>query len=299
MLRFSGHDTFHCKEQWLLKGFQKIDNQGYKAGFGSDSALVDLGVGKNMVRAISHWMKSFDIINEENILTPFANDVFGANGFDPYLENQGTLWLLQYKLCSKNYASIYGLLFCDYFLEKATLEFSEGQIVSYITRKLQESNERIVTETTLVADLKVLLKTYITPKRGDKMNEKTLEDDFSAPLQSLNLIIPLERRAETNEKIYQINRKDIQRGLSVEIFGFCLLIEFQEGDVINLDRLKGTLGAFFCLTNEGLLDAIQGLTEAYSEFVFKEDGGIRQLQIKVENKIELGKKLLTTHYERK
>ena len=28
LLRFSGHDTFHCKEQWLLKGVQLIENQG-------------------------------------------------------------------------------------------------------------------------------------------------------------------------------------------------------------------------------------------------------------------------------
>ena len=26
-LRFSGHDTFHCKEQWILKGLQLIKNE--------------------------------------------------------------------------------------------------------------------------------------------------------------------------------------------------------------------------------------------------------------------------------
>ena len=26
-LRFSGHDTFNCKEQWILKGLQLIENE--------------------------------------------------------------------------------------------------------------------------------------------------------------------------------------------------------------------------------------------------------------------------------
>ena len=28
--RFSGHDTFHCKEQWILKGLQVLEYQNNK-----------------------------------------------------------------------------------------------------------------------------------------------------------------------------------------------------------------------------------------------------------------------------
>jgi hypothetical protein len=293
MLRFSGHDTFHCKEQWLLKGYQKVDIQGYRSSFSDSSALVDLGVGKNMVRAIAHWMKAFHLIDEENNLTSFSNDVFSENGYDPYLENQGTLWLLQYKLCSTEYASLYKMVFSDYFLDKATLEFSESQVISYVNRKMVELGEKVLTSTTVASDLKVLLKTFITPKR----NEKTLEDDFNAPLQSLKLINVLERVSESKDKIYQINRKDKQRDLSVEVFGCCLLSEFEHTDVLSFDVIKGTAGAYLCLTNDGLIEIIERLSEQYPVFVFKEDAGVRQLQVKVADKVGFRDQLLKAHYE--
>ena len=66
ILRFSGHDTFHCKEQWLLKGLQVFDNQGGVDFFRRNEAIPLLGVGKNMVRSILYWLKSFGILNGEN-----------------------------------------------------------------------------------------------------------------------------------------------------------------------------------------------------------------------------------------
>ena len=68
-LRFSGHDTFHCKEQWILKGIQLIDNQEIKGVFNTNNAIPLLGVGKNMVRSIQHWLRAFGILNKEDTLS--------------------------------------------------------------------------------------------------------------------------------------------------------------------------------------------------------------------------------------
>ena len=74
MLRFSGHDTFHCKEQWLLKGLQLIENQGVKQEkpFEIQYAIPLLGVGKNMVRSIQHWLKAFNLIDDKNDISTFG-----------------------------------------------------------------------------------------------------------------------------------------------------------------------------------------------------------------------------------
>jgi len=130
--RFSGHDTFHCKEQWILKGFQLIDSQSDKNIFKESRAIPLLGVGKNMVRSIHHWLRSFAIIDKENKISEFANLLFLADGLDPYLENDGSLWLLQYYLCKTNHSSIFQLIFSSYFSDKATLDFSEYQIFNYV-----------------------------------------------------------------------------------------------------------------------------------------------------------------------
>ena len=46
---FSGHETFHCRQLWLKKGYDFVKN-GNK--FTDNESVVLLGVGKNMVSAL-------------------------------------------------------------------------------------------------------------------------------------------------------------------------------------------------------------------------------------------------------
>jgi hypothetical protein len=274
-MRFSGHDTFHCKEQWLLKGLQLIENEGNKTeSFKDLSAIPKLGVGKNMVRSILHWLKSFGVINNNNEISEIGNLIFLGNKLDPYLENEGTLWLLQYYLCKTNYASIYKLIFSDFFSDKATLEFSESQILKFLERKILKNNLRAVTKNTLKSDFKVFIKTYALPSK----NEKTAENDFNSPLISLSIISDTKRKNNLNQNVYRINR--VFQDVSVHIFVYCLLVEFKEIKSISFDNIRTTLGSYLCLSNEGLEALIEEVCTTYNQFVYKDDAGIRQLQIK-------------------
>ena len=274
-MRFSGHDTFHCKEQWLLKGLQLIENEGNKTeSFKDLSAIPKLGVGKNMVRSILHWLKSFGVINNNNEISEIGNIIFLVNKLDPYLENEGTLWLLQYYLCKTNYATIYKLIFSDFFSDKATLEFSESQIIKFLEREILKNNLRAVTETTLKSDFKVFIKTYVLPTK----NEKTAENDFNSPLISLSIISDTKRKNNLNQNVYRVNR--IFQDISVHIFVYCLLVEFNEIKSISFDNIRTTLGSYLCLSNEGLEALIEEVCTTYNQFVYKDDAGIRQLQIK-------------------
>lgn len=60
--RFSGHETFTCKQFWLKKGFDFL--QGNERRFSDESAVVELGVGKNMVSSIAYWLKSFGVVRD-------------------------------------------------------------------------------------------------------------------------------------------------------------------------------------------------------------------------------------------
>src|SRR5881398_2871811 len=113
-LQFSGHDSFVCKHFWLKKGYDFILKN--ERAFNSELAVVDLGVGKNMVTAINYWLKAYGIVedNQGNALTEFGHKLFGNNGFDPYLENIGSIWLLHYSLIKTNKASIYNLFFNEF-----------------------------------------------------------------------------------------------------------------------------------------------------------------------------------------
>lgn len=288
--RFSGHDTFHCKEQWILKGAQLIDSQAFESVFKTDNAIPLLGVGKNMVRSIQHWLKAFGILNKEDALSEFANLLFLTEKLDPYLENEGSLWLLQYYLCKTNHSSIFQFIFSRYFSDKATLEFSEYQILNYVNRILIENNQKEIAIKTFNSDFKVFIRTYVSPVK----NEKTVEDDFNAPLLSLNLVSDTSRKNDVNQTVYRLNRS-IQESISSEVFAYCLLDEFDNENNVSFDRIRKTVGSYLCLSNEGLEIQIEKLCIENNQFVYKDDAGVRQLQFK-NNSNEFKNNMLKKHY---
>ena len=289
--RFSGHDTFHCKEQWILKGLQLVEAQGGVKIFKEQKAIPLLGVGKNMVRSIQHWLRAFGVLDNENKVSEFANLLFLVERLDPYLENDGSLWLLQFYLCKTNHSSIFKLIFSNYFSDKATLDFSEFQILSFVNRLLIDNKQKEVADKTLNSDFKVFIRTYVFPIK----NDKTIEDDFSAPLLSLNLVSDTGRKNTVNQTIYRLNR-GVQESISIQIFAYCLLSEFESESSVSYDNIRKTVGSYLCLSSEGLDILIDELCEIYTEFVYKDDAGIRQLQIR-NNTLEFKNNMLKNHYE--
>lgn len=274
-MRFSGHDTFHCKEQWLLKGIQLIDSQEDEAIFKSESAIYRLGVGKNMVRSIHYWLKSFALIDDEDNFMSYSKYLFINEKYDPYLENPSTLYVLQYLLTSKQYASIFSLIFKNFFADKTNTEFTESQILSFLKRVLYDQNIKKFTEKTIKSDFKVFLKSYVPPKK----NIKTIEDDFSAPLLGLKLISDTGRKNDLNQPVYRVN-KTLRKDLSEFVFAFCVLDFFDLQSSIDFTDLATTIGSYLCLNIEGLEEITDRLCQKDKRFTFKSDAGVKQLQIK-------------------
>ena len=95
--KFSGHDTFPLRYGWLYKMVQ----EGAKGDSFTnlDQDMIKYGVGKNMVTAMKHWGRSFGILSKEcKTVTQFGESIFGENGYDKYLEDDATLWILHWKL---------------------------------------------------------------------------------------------------------------------------------------------------------------------------------------------------------
>ena len=61
---FSGHESFPCKSLWLKKGYDFVIQE---KDFNSPNAVVDLGVGKNMVSSIKYWLKVFGIYDNNGM----------------------------------------------------------------------------------------------------------------------------------------------------------------------------------------------------------------------------------------
>jgi len=54
-MRYSGHESFPLRYAWLPKAYRALARDA--ASLSDDErAMVELGVGKNMVRAIRFWV---------------------------------------------------------------------------------------------------------------------------------------------------------------------------------------------------------------------------------------------------
>jgi len=98
---FGRHETFALRYSWLTKGFQAF--HGDKAVFSSDKSTIELGVGKNMVNAIKYWLRATIMLKDSSEgleATPIGKAIFSEGGWDPYLEDEATLWLIHWLLVS-------------------------------------------------------------------------------------------------------------------------------------------------------------------------------------------------------
>jgi hypothetical protein len=107
--KFSGHDTFPLRYGWLYKAVNHMNSGHYlKTSTNEDveKAVIELGVGKNMVNAIRYWSDCtgviFDKVNKDPYVTELGNYIFGDfdthQGKDPYLEQKGSIWLIHFLL---------------------------------------------------------------------------------------------------------------------------------------------------------------------------------------------------------
>lgn len=278
-LKFSGHESFHCRHFWLKKGFDYV-----KSGNSfNDKSGIELGVGKNMVASIRFWLQAFDLVDERGELTSVAKKIFDDNGWDPFLEDEATLWLLHYQLSSKNYSSLYNLIFTE--LRKVRPEFSSNHLLALVNEIDTKQSENIVAK-----DFSVFVHTYFAKKSKDK------EESFSGLLTELNLLQEV-GADELKNTIYHISNSK-QDSIPWQVVLFCILENDNYGSSISLNELfndqKG-VGNLFAFTKEGLENKLTEIGENHPSVVYKNDAGVKELQFK--EKLD-GINILADYYEK-
>jgi hypothetical protein len=270
---FSGHESFPCKSLWLKKGY---DFYAAQKDFNSPDAVVELGVGKNMVAAIRYWYKAFGLKSEDERINWISDFLFDdKDGKDRYMEDLGTLWLLHFLLVYSNTASLYNLFFVDF--QKERRRFDRNQIVTFVKRKMAETNQDyLFNANTVKKDVGVLLLNYCLP-RNPQSNE-----DYSTLLMDLDLLRQKEKKEkDENEKdksfYFNIEGK---KKVTPEVFLFAVLMyKPDEDNTIPFDLLQD-IGLIFCMTDLEVIDMLRLLSERYSDsLTYSDVAGIRQLQI--------------------
>lgn len=275
ILKFSGHETFHCRHFWLKKGYDFIIGNN---SFSSPNAVVTLGVGKNMVSSIRHWLKVFGLTNEDEQLSEIAHIIFDTTtGLDPFLEYDGTLWLLHYKLLKTEIASIYPLIFKDFRKSKIDSQFTTAQLLKYLDKVSGGTSAK-----TLQNDINVFLKTYYKSK---VTSIKNLEDELSSIFIDLNIIDTIDDGS--SERVYQLKVTEREE-IPTSIFLYAILDTFENEVSISFDAIQEHVADLFACNAEGLELKIGAICEAYPFATYKEDAGRKELQIKgKQNKVQI------------
>jgi hypothetical protein len=222
--RISGHETFSCRYTWLPKAVRGLSKNPHLFS-DEDQAMVDLGVGKNMVRAIRYWAQATGVVEAKvkgktYELSAFGATLLGENGLDPFLEDIRTLWLIHWKLATNVENP---LLAWDYVLNRwHEPELMPSAVLKALHKEASQHNESL-SLVTVEQHFDTFLHTYV-PTRGHK--REVQEDNLDCPLVELELLIKVGERefdhsSVRRESIYAF-RRDEKPDLTLALFVYCL-----------------------------------------------------------------------------
>ena len=256
---FARHDTFHVRDGWLIKGLDAINNDS--DAFYHKDAHHSLGVGKNMLRAISYWVRAMGLVEPQPDAkgfrpqlqeTPLASIVKER---DPYLEDEATLWALHLELASnQTIATFWYFAFNEY----SQRDFTEVRIAIAISEYLESRGIESVAESSIHKDARCFLRTYLPSK--SQSSKALLDDSLDSPLAALNL---LKQTAVDGHYKFQVGAR---RNLPLLIFAYALyrFQEFSEdeGRLASLEDLRWgpySPGRLLGLDMRSILDYLEEL----------------------------------------
>ena len=298
---FTGHETFPFRYMWLRKAVEQVSQNGKT--FGKDDAMVTFGVGKNMVRSIRHWGLATSMIEENpelknnrgRVLRPseLGGQLFEETGWDPYLEDPATLWLIHWNLAStfKTATTWYWV-----FNRIPQLEFSKTQLVDWIAKAIHSSGGKRISGASIKRDVDCFVRTYVPSKLTEK--SVSSEDTLDCPLNELALI-----RDFVSKGNYIIDRGE-QPSLPDAVFAYALMrFIVWEGITVRtipLDMVSfkpGSPGRVFCLSEDALLVRLERLDDVTDgALIFDDTAGLKQIMVHEDITEKLMEWMLKTHY---
>jgi len=282
---FGRHETFALRYSWLTKGYQKNVACKKEDIFTSDNATVELGVGKNMVAAIRYWLRASQMMDaSSNRVTSLGNSIFNSKtGFDPYLEDEATLWLVHWSIATNSSLATSWYWFFNKFHKP---EFTASELNTSLSDWVKDNVQHKIADGTLKNDTLLVPKMYAYSKDNKRIS---LEDKLDIPLVQLKLITQ-----SPDGKTYQ-SKPSIRLSLPIEIIGYAVsqIMLAKNAISIPIEELMYSrdtfpaVGSVFRLTENDLIAKLETLTSSYPQFFdIRESSGIHQLYLKTDEKIE-------------
>lgn len=273
---FGRHQTFAVRYGWLSKGFQALKRDSNILR--SEEAIAELGVGKNMVESIGYWLRAFQMIEFDSTKpTELGEKLFSRNkGFDPYLEDEATIWLLHWLLVSNpQQATSWYWFFNRYHKPEFTNQELLTALSDFVTDQVKDVKRPAMS--TLKSDAGLIPRMYTQSRLHKNM---PIEEALDSPLALLRLVTQM-----AGDRGF-LSRPAPRPGLPIGILGFAVtqLFAAKDTDVIPIEDLMYSRdefpapGAVFRMTEVDLLTKLELLID-YLPGVYQinETAGMHQL----------------------
>ena len=290
---FAKHETFHPRYGWLKKGFEKsAENSNI---FLEKNAPTVLGVGKNMVKAIKYWGIAYKILqttSDKKITSSyFGEQLFGVNGWDTYLEDPASLWLLHWNLLKiPCYATTWFYVFNVFNQHMFTIDDILAGLIEYKEKIFPLAK---ISPASLSTDISCFLRMYLNLENKNEM----FEDSINSPFIELDLI-----KNHGDNKHYTFNF-DFKTNLAPEVL-VAACLEFaglyaKETKTINISRLlyeEGSPGQCFKIKEDILCDSIEKISKGFTDITLSETAGLIQFSYNNNNPFKLSEEMLKNYY---
>ena len=199
-MKFRARDTFFIRKGWLSKGMRCVSNKPDVFISRDENPMDVLGIGSNMVKALRYWLQVIGLTKEPakgkkyQSFTEFGRLVYK---YDTYIEELGTLFLLQYHLATqKEEATAWYFFFNEFTMAEFSREDFVAGLQKYI--KMNDSNAEHALRS-LNDDFQCIINTYL-PRYKLKTARVSPENNIDCPFGELGLVDIMNSRKKTYRK---------------------------------------------------------------------------------------------------
>lgn len=199
-MKFRAHDTFFIRKGWLSKGMRCVNDKPDVFVDRNENPMDVLDIGANMVKALRYWLQAVGVTSEP----PYGRRTqeftdLGARIYenDRYIEELGTLYLLQSELASnKKNATAWYFFFNEFSMSEFTKDDFVEALQKFIKMNDDGGNYAI---RSLNDDFACIINTYL-PRYKSNPNRVSPENNIDCPFGELGFIDILNKKKKTYKK---------------------------------------------------------------------------------------------------
>lgn len=254
-MKFRGHETFFIRKGWLSKGMKNVYKSPEVFVSKEEKPMDVLGIGSNMVKSLRYWMQAVGLTEEPKSgkrvqkFTDIGKIIYSE---DPYLEEQGTLALLQWHLAhNKDDATAWYYFFYKFKMQEFTRDDFVQSLKNYV---LMEDASAAAAERSYQDDFNCIVNTYL-PRYKTSSRYTSPENNISCPLGELGLM----DIASKERKLYRKNMPS--SAMLPALIALAIILQAhpdkKEIEISKLLNGEGSIGRAFNMDMTLLLDTLR------------------------------------------